>query len=503
MSAGIEGLAANAWAVSPLAMMLKYGGPEMKAPTHLRAINNALVDAIAGRGPRNIAIAAPPRAAKTTLLSVWLPLWILALDPTKKCISLAYGDQLAWAQGRLCRNYIEEFSEELGFRVASDSRSVERFAIEQHGGGLLSAGILSAITGFGASGCLVIDDPVKGPQDATPDNLERIWEMYQAVARTRLEGLPLQIVSHTRWDRNDLIGRLKASPSAHEWLFLDFAALHEENFPDPLTGRVKGESLWPERWTPEQLQSTKVAVGPGVWSALYQQNPTDSSTAGRAYYEFSAQQHVRDVRFNPELPLCLSFDFNRSPATCLFGQMSERFTASSFLTNEKIFSVSILSELVIDDCPTTDLLAAIHERLLEFRARGRKLQVHVYGDASGRQLKSAAADSDWDQVREFFSRHSDAYYVNYFIEKQNPGVKDSVEQVNALLRAGELTIAPSCKQLITDLRENTWRKDSDGNVVWQISKSDPRRTHAGDACRYLVYGARPRQQWGEMSESLI
>jgi hypothetical protein len=75
--------------------------------------------------------------------------------------------------------------------------------------------------------------------------------------------------------------------------------------------------------------------------------------------------------------------------------------------------------------------------------------------------------------------------------------------VNALLRAGELTIAPGCTQLIEDLRGNTWRKDADGNTVWQISKADPRRTHAGDACRYLVYGARPRQTWGEQPESLL
>jgi hypothetical protein len=159
---------------------------------------------------------------------------------------------------------------------------------------------------------------------------------------------------------------------------------------------------------------------------------------------------------------------------------------------------------VIDDCPTTELLAAIHERLLEYRGgRGRKLQVHVYGDASGRQLKSAASESDWDQVRTFFSRHSDAYYSSFFVEKQNPGVKDSVEQVNALLRTGELTVGRGCKQLIADLRENTWRKDSDGNVVWQVSKSDPRRTHASDANRYLCYGARPKQTWGEQPTSLF
>jgi hypothetical protein len=486
-------------------MMLKFGGPEMRAPTHLRAINNALVDAMAGRGPRNICISAPPRAAKTTILSIWLPAFLLSLDATQRCIVLAYGDQLAWAQGRLTRNLLDEHSEELQIKVASDSRSVERFALERYGGGCLYAGILSAVTGFGVSpgGALIIDDPCKGPQDATPDNLERIWDMYQAVARTRLEGEPLQIISHTRWSKHDLIGKIKASQSAHEWLFLNFPARWDEDYPDPLTGTVKGESLWAQRWTREQLESTSRAVGPGVWSALFQGDPTDSSTAGRCYYEFSERQHVRDVSFNHDLPICLSFDFNRSPATCLFGQISERFGPAAILTNEVIFSVTVLSELVIDDCPTMELLAAIHERLLEYKGRGRKLQVHVYGDASGRQLKSAAAESDWDQVREFFRQHSDAYYVNFFVEKQNPSVKDSAERVNALLRAGELTIAPGCKQLIQDLKENTWRKDSDGNVVWQISKTDSRRTHASDAARYLCYGARPRQQWGEQPESLF
>ena len=92
------------------------------------------------------------------------------------------------------------------------------------------------------------------------------------------------LVSHnTRWHEDDLVGRLlanqKRDPNADRWEFVWLKALSEE--PDPnnewdgpdLLGRKPGESLWPEKFTPEYLATIK-ALNPDDWDALWQGRPT-------------------------------------------------------------------------------------------------------------------------------------------------------------------------------------------------------------------------------------
>jgi hypothetical protein len=115
---GLEGLAANAWAVSPLTTMMRFGPPGMQPAAHLRVISNAIVDAAAGRGPRNIAVSCPPRSGKSTEISTYGILWMLANRPDSRNILLTYGDDLSVNFSRVIRNLIEEHSDELGFSVA-------------------------------------------------------------------------------------------------------------------------------------------------------------------------------------------------------------------------------------------------------------------------------------------------------------------------------------------------------------------------------------------------
>jgi hypothetical protein len=73
-----------------------------------------------------------------------------------------------------------------------------------------------------------------------------------------------------------------------------------------------------------------------------------------------------------------------------------------------------------------------------------------------------------------------------------------VNCVNAKLRnqAGfrTLTIDPHCKQLIQDLERVHWKRDTAGNALQDIDKSDPSRTHVSDALGYMIakeFGMRP------------
>jgi hypothetical protein len=64
-------------------------------------------------------------------------------------------------------------------------------------------------------------------------------------------------------------------------------------------------------------------------------------------------------------------------------------------------------------------------------------------------------------------------------------------------------IDPKCRELIKDLRQVRWKRDSVGNPIANLDKSDPQRTHLTDALSYLVvseFGLRGRA--GEMPYSV-
>ncbi|CAL9667148.1 hypothetical protein SUDANB145_07218 (plasmid) [Streptomyces sp. enrichment culture] len=119
--------------------------------------------------------------------------------------------------------------------------------------------------------CLIVDDPFKGSDDAeSQTQRDRVWDWWQSVALTRLEPNGSLVVINTRWNPDDLSGRLLET-EGDEWTVLDLPALAMAE-DDPL-GRAPGEALWPERYNTDDLARIRKGVGERVWWALYQQQP--------------------------------------------------------------------------------------------------------------------------------------------------------------------------------------------------------------------------------------
>ena len=76
----------------------------------------------------------------------------------------------------------------------------------------------------------------------------------------------------------------------------------------------------------------------------------------------------------------------------------------------------------------------------------------------------------------------------------NPVVRDRVNTMNCMLKSASgsrnILIHPRCKELLKDLRQVRWRRDTAGNPTGDLDKSDPQRTHISDALSYLV-----AQEW--------
>ena len=198
--------------------------------------------------------------------------------PTRETSVLAsYGDALAYENAIAVRDFLEEHSDVLRVTLKRDRKRMDRFVTSENGG-LLAAGMNSAITGFGAGsgGGIVIDDPFKGWQDAhSPHVREVVWNQYRAVLRSRLDDPDTWIiVVHTRWHTDDLTGRLLDAAENGTGEQFETVVLREIAEDDDPLGRERGEPLEPARFDLEQIRLTHLAFGTYLTSALAQQHPS-------------------------------------------------------------------------------------------------------------------------------------------------------------------------------------------------------------------------------------
>jgi len=215
----------------------------------------------------------------------------------------------------------------------------------------------------------------------------------------------------------------------------------------------------------------------------------ENLTSGLVYYAFDRAENVQPLHFDPRLPLFWSLDFNIDPMCSVIGQRDGD-------------RVNILAELALPDSNTWAACEAFLQKLLRWRTSSQSFpQVHVYGDATGNGRRTAASRTDWQIVTDFFKRHP--FKVVTRVPSSNPPVRDRTNCVNAMLhnQAGErrILIDPSCKQLIMDFDRVHWKRDPSGNMLVDIDKSDPLRSHLSDALGYMIaYDFGMHGKFGEM-----
>lgn len=223
-----------------------------------------------------LAISMPPRFSKSEFASYMLPAWYLGKHPGDQVIEASHTADLAIGFGRKVRNLIDsEVYQNIfpGISLQQDSKSAGRWGTSQ--GGVYNAiGVGGAMAGKGSHLC-VLDDPFSeqtvksGGGEAV---FEEVWQWYQTGPRQRLQPGGRICVVHTRWAKNDLIGRLMkfsaANPESDQWTYIELPAI-----------LPSGASLWPEFWKIEELLKIKGAIAPQHWNAQYMQTPTGEEGA--------------------------------------------------------------------------------------------------------------------------------------------------------------------------------------------------------------------------------
>lgn len=250
----------------------------------------------------------PPGAAKSTYVSVVFPAWFMGKAKRRNVIVATYASPLARKLGRRARSVVRQpvYEEIFGSTLSADTAAADEWALstEQE---FMAGGVLAGITGNRAD-LLVIDDPIKGREEAESDIIrKRTREEYEDSLKTRLKPGGRIVLVQTRWHEDDLAGGILPERydgesgwvrcrDGEDWYVVCLPA--EANRSDDPLGRFPGEMLWPEWFTEEHWRAFR--GNPRTWSALFQQRPQpDEGTyfPRAAFKRFNPGEEPRNVRY--------------------------------------------------------------------------------------------------------------------------------------------------------------------------------------------------------------
>jgi predicted phage terminase large subunit-like protein len=284
-------------------------------PAH--ALIAGMLDACVRGEIKRLMVFAPPQHGKSELVSVRLPAFWLGKRPDDPVILASYAASLAESKSRAARQIVESDDYRMlfpGVETSPYSRAVSRWELAEQRGSLLAVGVGGPITGHGAR-LGIIDDPFENWAQAQSATIrEKVWEWWRTTFRTRVWEGGCIILIMTRWNEDDLAGRL-LSEQGDKWSVLRLPALAEtqddrdannkrlnlpEGLLDPL-GRETGEALCPLRFSREALLDLKADVGSLGWTAEYQGAPRapEGNRFKRTFFEIveAAPAKAQRVRY--------------------------------------------------------------------------------------------------------------------------------------------------------------------------------------------------------------
>lgn len=187
---------------------------------------------------------------------VHFPAYALKRNPRLTVGYATYGQTLT----RSSSNKIRKLASLAG--ITLESATVGEWRNPQ-GGGVLSTSVGGALTGYGVD-IMLIDDPYKNRIDA--ESLayrSRVQDWYNDVVFTRIEPGGSIFLFMTRWHPEDLSGYL-INEKGFE--YLQFPAI-------TVDAQGQEHSLWPERWSLEEMQAKRAGTHAYTWESLFMGNP--------------------------------------------------------------------------------------------------------------------------------------------------------------------------------------------------------------------------------------
>ena len=313
-------------------------------------------------------------------------------------------------------------------------------------------------------------------------------KVYQLQAPQRIIGASLNYIGFDEfdvesWKNCDVafkkaIGRMRGSEDTEIFIVTSPEGYHythkifvEDDNEDRFLvhGKTTDNNTLPESYI-RLLESTY----PKPLLDAYRDGKFVNLTALSTYYNFRREDHVKKVKYNPNLPIHIGMDFNLFPITCTLLHYSEN-------SNPK---VQVFDEIELHYGGANEILT---ETLInEIKSRYPNKRYIAYPDPAGKSKSTSSLHSDHDLLRKAS--------FELRVKPAAPRVVDSVNAVNKAFEK-DIIIDPKCKGLITDLEQVTNLPNSR-----QINKKDSNRTHFTDGFRYFVDYCMPiiKPQYGSI-----
>jgi predicted phage terminase large subunit-like protein len=263
----LKELLARKEAKTNLLKYIDYMDLGYKPALHHRYLCNTLQDCVEGKY-RNVMVLMPPGSAKSFYTSVQFVCWYMGRFPRNWIIAASHTLGLAQSFGRRARNQFvtPQHRHVFDIGLAEDSKAQALWHTSL-GGQYFAAGVDKAIAGQRADLGL-IDDPVSDRRAADSATMrQHAWDWYVNDFLPRLKPGAIQMLVMTRWNEDDLGGRILKRDGA-SWHVVEIPMEAKE---DDVLGRQPGERLWADYFTNDMVERAK--LDQRGWYALYQQDP--------------------------------------------------------------------------------------------------------------------------------------------------------------------------------------------------------------------------------------
>lgn len=232
---------------------------------------------------KKLMVLMPPQHGKTELATRLFSAYLLGRNPNRKIAITSYGDSIASGFNRDIQRYIDSErynelfpqtklnnSKIFNTNYANQTRTEHKFDIVGQAGTLKTVGRGGSLTSETVD-IGIIDDLYKDREEARSMTVsESAWNWYVDVFRTRFHNDSQQLIMNTRWDENDIAGRLLVE-EVGEWEVIKFPAIRT-NEVNSYDIRKEGEPLWPDWHSLEKIQGQR-KLGEVSFNSLQQQDP--------------------------------------------------------------------------------------------------------------------------------------------------------------------------------------------------------------------------------------
>lgn len=232
----------------------------MEAPTHLKDVIDILEKA--PEGSLRSCVATPPQHGKTIAILHAIVMWLLKY-PDLKFAYITYSQTRAEEVARMARRIAAEAGLELTLDNLDKWETAE-------GGGIRWTSVGGMLTGYDLTGVAVIDDPVKGREDAESETMrEKFRGWYDGDCDSRLHEGSSVILVMTRWHVDDPSGWLQRE---RDFDYVNLKAISDGDNQPANDNREPGKPLWPAKHSLERLEKRQ-HHNPWNFASLYQGMP--------------------------------------------------------------------------------------------------------------------------------------------------------------------------------------------------------------------------------------